>query len=111
MIGGNMELTGNVLLFGSSPNITTGSFYGLYFSYGGGGTNVKMNLSNNTCTNQTIPGNGLKYLFYGSHTYAAPNSVMVATNNMITGNTFTGYGTLYGLYAGRALTDSIYNNS
>ena len=111
MIGGNMELTGNVLLFGSSPNITTGSFYGLYFSYGGGGTNVKMNLSNNTCTNQTIPGNGTKYLMYGSHTYAAPNSVMVATNNLITGNTFTGYGTLFGLYAGRALTDSIYNNS
>mgnify|MGYP000341673610 CR=1 FL=1 len=111
MIGGNMELTGNSLLFGSSPNITTGAFYGYYFSYGGGGTNVRMNLSNNTCINQTIPGNGLKYLFYGSHSYTAPNTVMVAANNAINGNTFNGYGTVYGLYAGRALTDSVYNNT
>lgn len=110
MIGGNMELTGNALQFGSCPNITTGSFYGYFFSYSGGNSS-RMNLSNNSCINQTIPGNGLKYLFYGSHTYSAPNTVMVAANNSINGNTFTGYGTVYGLYAGRALTDSVYNNT
>ena len=111
MIGGNMELTGNVLLFGSSPNITTGAFYGLYFSYGGGGTNVRMNLSNNSCTNQTIPGNGLKYLIYGSHTTFAPGSMITASNNTITGNTYTGTGSAWGLYAGNSLTDSVFNNT
>jgi gliding motility-associated-like protein len=111
MIGGNMEFTGNTILFGSSPNITNGIFYPLYFTYLGGGTNVRMNLSNNSCTNQTIPGNGTKILIYGSHTTSAPGSMITAANNTITGNTFTGTGSAWGLYAGNALTDSVFNNT
>ena len=111
MIGGNMELTGNTILFGTSPNITNGIFYPLYFSYSGGGTNVRMNLSNNSCTNQTIPGNGTKNLIYGSHTTLAPGSMITAANNTITGNTFTGSGTVTGIRAGSAQIDSIYSNN
>jgi gliding motility-associated-like protein len=111
MIGGNFEMTGNVLQFGSCPVITTGAFYGLYATYGGGGTNVRMNLSNNNCVNQTIPGNGTKYLIYQSHAYNLPGSTTVMANNNISGNTFTGYGTVYGIRGGYSMVDSLYNNS
>jgi len=111
MIGGNFEMTGNVLQFGTSPVITTGIFYGLYATYGGGGTNVRMNLSNNTCLNQTIPGNGTKYLIYQSHAYNLAGSTTVMANNNISGNTFTGYGTVYGIRGGYSMVDSLYNNT
>ena len=111
MIGGNFEMTGNTLQFGSCPIITTGVFYGLYATYGGGGTNVRMNLSNNSCVNQTIPGNGTKYLIYQSHAYNLAGSTTVMANNNISGNTFTGYGTVYGVRGGYSMVDSLYNNT
>ncbi len=111
MIGGNFEMTGNTLQFGSCPNITTGIFYGLYATYAGGGTNVRMNLSNNSCVNQTIPGNGTKYLIYQSHAYNLAGSTTVMANNNISGNTFTGYGTVYGVRGGYSMVDSLYNNT
>lgn len=111
LIGGNLEMTGNILQFGSCPAITTGIFYGLYATYGGGGTNVRMNLSNNSCVNQTIPGNGTKYLIYQSHAYNLAGSATIMANNNISGNTFTGYGTVYGVRGGYSMVDSLYNNT
>jgi len=111
LIGGNLEMTGNTLQFGSCPAITTGIFYGLYATYGGGGTNVRMNLSNNSCVNQTIPGNGTKYLIYQSHAYNLAGSATIMANNNISGNTFNGYGTVYGVRGGYAMVDSLYNNT
>jgi gliding motility-associated-like protein len=111
MVGGNMELTGNVLQFGSCPNITTGSFFGYYFSYSGGNAS-RMNLSNNSCTNQTIPGNGTKYFFYASHAgfSSVAGSSTIISNNTVSNNTLTGSGTVWGITGGNAKVDSIYNN-
>ena len=112
MIGGNMEFTGNTILFGSCPNLTNGNLFALNLTYAGGNAS-RMNISNNSCTNQTIPGNGTKYFIYSSHAgfSSLVGSTVVIANNTFSNNTLTGSGTVWGIRGGGAKVDSIYNNN
>jgi hypothetical protein len=111
-IGANRQINSNVVQFGSFPNLTTGLMYCLYGAYSGGNNNINLEMNNNSCTNQTIPGNGTLYFYYnfGNSSTTASRKVYM-NNNIINNITKNGSGTIYCLYPGTADSTFVSSNS
>ncbi|MBL7764998.1 MAG: hypothetical protein JNJ58_02815 [Chitinophagaceae bacterium] len=112
-VGGNKEVNGNTVQFGSFPNITSGTIYCLYSTYGGGNSDITFQMNGNSIQNQSLPPTtGTIYGCYNSGSVSATNNRDVEIkNNIINNLTRPNSGTMYCIYGTVSDTTLIENNT
>ncbi|MCB9341981.1 MAG: hypothetical protein H6577_27960, partial [Lewinellaceae bacterium] len=110
-VGVNRSMNNNTVKFGTFPNITSGTVYGLYGTYSGGNNNINFEMNGNICSNQTFPATtATSYVFYNNAT-AGTNRNIFMNGNTISNLTKDNSGTLYLIYPGTANTVEVANNT